>query len=87
MKPGYNCKQIPQVSYEKFIEIITENSLSWKLHSEAVVPELRAALYAIRSFKMYVPNGTIKMVYHSYVLSIKTYGLTFQGNCPHTVSI
>jgi hypothetical protein len=65
MKPRYDIKEIPHVSYAKFLEITTDNSLSWKLHIEEVTPELRAAFYAIRSFKLYVSNGTIKMVYYS----------------------
>jgi len=32
MKPGYESKQIPHVSYTKFLEMIIDNSLFWKLH-------------------------------------------------------
>jgi hypothetical protein len=40
MNPGYDSKQIPHVSYAKFLEIIIDNSLSWKLHIEETVPKL-----------------------------------------------
>ena len=73
MKPGCNGKQIPHISYAKFLEIIIENSLSWKLHTEEVISKLRAAFYAIRSFKLCVSNGTIKMVYYCYFHSINPY--------------
>jgi hypothetical protein len=83
MKTGYKSKQIPHVLNAKFLEIIIDNelsiiidnSLSWKLHIQENVPELRAAFYAIRSFKLYISNGTIKMVHYCYFHSIKIYGL------------
>jgi hypothetical protein len=80
-------KQTVHVSNTIFLGIVIDNSLSWKLHIEEIVPKLSAACYAIRSVKPYISPETMKMVYFSYLNSSMTYGLIFWGNPAYNVKI
>jgi len=59
MNLGYDNKQIAHISNTKFLRIVINNSLSWKLHVEQFIPKLNAACYAIKSFKSYKTLQTL----------------------------
>jgi hypothetical protein len=85
MNHGYDNKQIAHISNTEFLGIIIDNSLSWKLHIEQIIPKLSAACYAFRYAKPLTSHETLKMVY-SYFHSIMTYGLIFWGNSSYNVN-
>ena len=60
LKIGYIHKQIAGICNTKFLGIVIDNSLSWKLHTEQIIPNLSAACYAVRSFKPYISHETLK---------------------------
>jgi len=48
---------------QKFLEIIIENTWSWKINRELIINQISAAYYAIRSVKPYLSQKTLKIVY------------------------
>jgi hypothetical protein len=52
-------KQIAHISNTKFLGIVVDNSLSWKLHIVHIIPKLSAACYAIKSVKSYMSLQTL----------------------------
>jgi hypothetical protein len=59
MNLGYDNNQIALISNTKFLGIVIDNSLSWKLHIEHIMPKLSAACYAIKSVKSYISLQTL----------------------------
>jgi len=56
---GCDSKQIAHISNTKFLVIVINNSLFWKLHIEHIIPKLNAACYAIKSVKSYISLQTL----------------------------
>jgi hypothetical protein len=84
---NYDSDQIVNASNTKFLGLITDNTLSWKGHVDWLMSKLGSACYAIRAGKPYMEQGTLRMIYVSYFHSVKTYGLVFWGNSPHSIHI
>jgi hypothetical protein len=83
----YGDKQISIINETKFLGLLINNNLSWKIHLEYIKSKQSSACYALRSVKPYVTINTLKMIYHSYFHSIMTYGLLFLGNSPDSIKI
>ena len=47
---GFNNKLITNIYNTKFLGIVTESTLSWKANINQILPKLRSACYAIRSY-------------------------------------
>jgi hypothetical protein len=55
-----------------------------KKHTEANVPKLRAATFAVRVVQPFLSLDSLKLIYYSYFHSILTYGIIFWGNTPYS---
>ena len=75
------------ISNTIFLGIVIKNSLSWKLHTEQIIPKLSASYYSIRCIKPNISYETLKMGYYSYFPSSMTYGLIFWRNSSYRVKI
>jgi hypothetical protein len=71
----------------KFLGLTLDNSLSWKKHTEAIVPKLSAATFAMRIVQSFLSLHSLKMIYYSYFHSILTYGIVFWGNTHYSNAI
>jgi hypothetical protein len=80
----YKDKKLTTVDSIKFLELILDNSLSWKKHIEATVPKLSAATFAMRAVQPFLSLDSLKLIYHSYFHSILSYGTIVWGNTPHS---
>jgi len=60
---------------QKFLEIVIENTWSWKINRELIIIQISAAYYAIRSAKPYLSQKTLKIVYYYYFHSIMNFRL------------
>jgi hypothetical protein len=49
--------------------------------------KLGSACYAIKAVKPYMSQETLRTIYFSYVHSVRTYGIIFWGNSPHSIHI
>jgi hypothetical protein len=79
---GYNNEFITSTS-TKFLGIVIENSLSWKAHTDQMIPKLCTACHRIITIKTLMSQDTPKLVYcsHFYCLMIEQYS----GEVLHTV--
>jgi hypothetical protein len=79
--------QITNSTNTKFLILTIEETLSWKCHINQTLSRLSSACYAIKVITPLMSEDTLKMIYHSYVHSIITYGIIFWGNSPHNTDI
>jgi hypothetical protein len=63
------------------------NTFSCKNHTDAIVPKLSSACFAVRTVKPFLSQESLRMVYCSYFHSIMTYGLVFWGNSYHSNTV
>jgi len=79
--------QITSSTNTKFLGLTIEETLSWNAHINQIMLRLSSACYAIRVITPLMTEDIFKMIYHSYVHSIITYGIIFGGNSPHSTHI
>jgi hypothetical protein len=79
--------QITNSTNTKFLGLTTEKTLSWKCHINQILSRLSSACYAIKVITPFMSEDTLKMIYHSYIHSIITYGIIFWGNSAHNTDI
>jgi hypothetical protein len=79
--------QITNSTNTKFLGLAIEETLSWKCHINQILSRLNSAFHAIRVITPLMSEDPLKMIYHSYVHSIMTYGIIFWGNSPHSTNI
>jgi hypothetical protein len=70
-----NNSVISNINCTKFLGIYIDSSLSWKNHIMDLSSRLNKAFYAIRAIKPLMSLNAMRMIYHSYVHSILTYGI------------
>ena len=68
----------------KYLGININNTLTWKSHTEKILPKLSSACFALRSIKPLVSPQMLKATYYSQFHSIILYGLMFWGNSAHS---
>jgi hypothetical protein len=66
----YDNTEIPNSSYMKFLGVNIATTLSWKNHTDPLIPKLSSACYAIRAIKPFVNQETLLIVYYAYFHSI-----------------
>jgi hypothetical protein len=76
--------QIVNSTNIKFLGLTIEETLSWNCHINQI-SRLSSACYAFKGITPLMSEDTFKMIYHSYVHSIITYGTIFCGNSPHNI--
>ena len=71
----------------KFLDLIIDDSLSWKAHIDQMMSKLNTACFVIRTLQAIMSQETLRMVYFAYVHSVMNYGIIFGGNQPHSERI
>jgi hypothetical protein len=71
----------------EFLGLTIEETLSWKHHINQILSKLSLACCAISVITPLMSEDTLKMIYHSYVHAIMTYGTIFWGKSPHSTNI
>jgi hypothetical protein len=84
---GYENKQIATTYNIKILGLSMDGSLSWKNHIDQLIYRLNKSCYVIRQIKPFLSLKTITMVYFSYVHSLLTYGIVFEGNSSQVKSV
>jgi hypothetical protein len=72
---------IPNTTSIKFLGLLLDNKLTWKVHSRELAIKLNKACYAIRAIKSLVSLKVLISIYFSY-FHLLTYGVIFWGNSP-----
>jgi len=50
----------------QFLGLMLDNTLSWKTHTDTILPKLSSASFALRVVKPFLSQDSLKMVYYSY---------------------
>ena len=83
---------ITNINSTKFLRLIIDSTLSWKVHIAGPTSKLNKACYAIRAIKPFMSLDVMKMIYYSHLHSVISYGIIFWGNlylylfCIHVVT-
>jgi len=75
------------INSAKFLGLIINNTLSWKDHIAALTSKLNKACYAVRSIKPFLSVDILRMIYYSYVHSVRSYVIIFLDNSHNSNSI
>jgi hypothetical protein len=84
---------IPKISNKKvftdtcsirFLELIIDNTLSFKEHITTLTSKLNKTCYAIKAVKPFVSMDVLKMIYFSYVHSLISCDIIFWGDSVHS---
>jgi len=84
---GYNINFFSNSISIKFLGVIIENSLSWKVHIDHLLPKLCVAQYSIMTIKTFTCQENLKSIYNSSFHSLMTYGLIYWGNSTHSTHV
>ena len=71
---------ISNATKTKFLGLIFDDTLSWKLHIDQVIKRMSSASYALRFIKYSLPIETLKIIYFAHIHTITSYGIIFWGN-------
>jgi hypothetical protein len=71
----------------KILGLNINNTLTWKFHTETILPKLSSACFAMRSIKQFISQQMLKAIYYSHFHAIISYGLMFWGNSAHSARV
>jgi hypothetical protein len=72
---------ISKVQNVKYFDLMLDDTLSWKSHVDHLESKLSSACFVLRILWPLGSEGTLRIVYFSYIHSILSYGIIFWANC------
>jgi len=87
LKHNYQGNYTKSSSNTKFLGLIIDDSLPWKAHIDQMMSKLNTACFAIQTIQAIMSPENLRMVYFTYIHSIKSYGIFFGGNQPYSDKI
>ena len=79
---NYFNKSIAILTYTKFLDWVTYDTLTWDNHTDQLIFRLNSTGYAIRAVIAMLSRKALRMLHRSYVHSIISYGIIFWGSHP-----
>ena len=76
-------ERVKQANSVKYLGLLIDDTLSWKLHINAVCGKVRPQLAALRRLSKQVPKAILAKIYTSVIEPTIDYGNTVWGNCPN----
>ena len=83
----YFNKSIPNVTHTKFLGLAINDTLPWDNHIDQLISRQNSACHAIRAVKAMLSRKALRMLHFSYVHSIISSGIIFEGNTPNIIKI
>jgi hypothetical protein len=77
---NYNNENVDKVDAFKFLGIMMDKHLNWKLHVDQVCASLNRFVFALKRLRDTVSPEAALTAYHGYVSSVLLYGLILWGN-------
>ena len=68
----YNNNFISNSTSTKFLGVIIENTLSWKVHFDHLLPKLCMTCYSVRTIKLFMCQKNLNSIYYSSFHSLMT---------------
>jgi hypothetical protein len=78
---------ISKVNDTKFWGLNINNTLSWKIHIDKILPKLCSACFAMRSVQPFVSQQMLNAIYYSHFHSIMSYGIIFWGHSSSSIRV
>ena len=75
---------LEKVSHIKFLGIIVDSKLSWKLHIDNICKTISRNIGIINRLKFHIPVSSLLMLYFSLILPYLNYGILAWGNTYQT---
>ena len=76
---------LKEVSHTKFLGVIVDNQLTWKLHIDNICKIISRNIGIIYRLKFVLPQSTLLMLYSSLILPYLNYGLLVWGSTQQTL--
>ena len=73
-------KDIMQVPFTKFLGIHLDRQMGWEYHTKYVAKKVASGLYALNSFKYFMPSHILTNLYHALIHCHLSYGCQLWGN-------
>ena len=87
LKLNYQGDYVKSFTNTKFLDLIVDDSLSWKAHIDQMMSKLNSACFVIRTIQAIMSQKTLRVVYFVYVHSVMSYGIIFWRNQPYSQKI
>ena len=71
-------------NYVKYLGILTDKNLSWKIHIDNVATKLSKTVGLIAKLRHFVPQHTLLNTYRALILPYLSYGLIVWGQASKT---
>jgi hypothetical protein len=71
----------------RFLDLILDDTLSWKKHIEQLMGKLCSACYALWNIRSVVSQDTLKIVCFAHIHSLLSYGIIFGGNSSYAKKV
>jgi hypothetical protein len=75
-----NINKIKEITQTKFLGVIVDQDLSWKLHIDYLCNRINSFVYALNKMRKVTSIQTVATTYHAYVESLLRYGIIIWGN-------
>ena len=71
---NYQDNYVKRSPHTKFLGLIIDDSLSWKVHTDQMMPKLNTACFLIRMIQAIMSPETLRIVYFAYTECFTTLG-------------
>lgn len=76
----YNNKNINETDISKFLGLLIDNKLTWKIEIDELCKKISKFSYALYKLSQVANIDSVLCAYHGYVMSCLRYGIIFWGN-------
>ena len=80
LKPNINGTELPILSETKFLGVWLDNKLGWKRHVDEIVKRIKNRINLIGRGQKFLSIHSKKVLFHTQIQSILTYGIGAWGN-------
>ena len=76
IKLNINIRDLKQENYTKYLGVIFDNTLNWKLHIKQINLKLSKGIGVLYKLRHLVPKQSLKSLYSSFIQSHILYGIS-----------
>jgi len=87
LKLNYQGNYVKSSSNTKFLELIIDDSLSWKTHIDPKMSKWNTACFSIWRIQAIMSQETLKIIYFACIHLVMNYGIILGGNQPYSEKI
>ena len=85
IKVNINSRELKQETYTKYLGVIIDNKLNWKLHIQQINVKLSKGIGVLYKLRHLVPKQSLNSLYSSFIQSHVLYGILNWGCASKTI--